>query len=92
MKHDDPIVSLTKAKQKSLCKSNLKFFLSQDVMVTREGYPFETYDVVTEDQYILTIHRIPHGKQAPVLNKEYRRNQSPNKIKSDFNSDFQDRE
>jgi len=27
-----------------------------------EGYPCETYEVQTVDNYILTMHRIPHGK------------------------------
>lgn len=32
-------------------------------MVTKYGYPIETHEVITEeDGYILTIHRIPHGK------------------------------
>lgn len=31
-------------------------------MVAREGYPVETHVVITEDGYILTLHRIPYGK------------------------------
>ena len=34
-------------------------------MVGREGYPVETHQVVTEDGYILRMHRIPHGKRSP---------------------------
>ena len=32
-------------------------------MVGREGYPVETHQVVTEDGYILRMHRIPHGRK-----------------------------
>jgi len=31
-------------------------------MIARAGYPVETYQAYTEDDYILTLHRIPHGK------------------------------
>jgi len=31
-------------------------------MIAREGYPVETHQVTTEDGYILTLHRIPYGK------------------------------
>jgi lysosomal acid lipase/cholesteryl ester hydrolase len=31
-------------------------------MIRAEGYPAETHYVVTDDGYILTLHRIPHGK------------------------------
>ena len=34
-------------------------------MVAREGYPIETHTVVTEDCYILEMHRIPYGKNSP---------------------------
>ena len=31
-------------------------------MIARMGYPSETHTVVTDDCYILEMHRIPHGK------------------------------
>ena len=34
-------------------------------MVSREGYPVETHQVITEDGYILRMHRIPYGKRSP---------------------------
>lgn len=30
-------------------------------MIKSNGYPFEAHQVTTEDGYILTMHRIPHG-------------------------------
>ncbi|KAL5275521.1 LIPA family protein [Megaselia abdita] len=38
---------------------------------TRDGYPFEKYDVVTEDGYILGLHRIPYSKK--LKNKRSRK-------------------
>ena len=31
-------------------------------MITKEGYPSEVHMAVTEDGYILEMHRIPYGK------------------------------
>jgi hypothetical protein len=52
-----------------------KFILtkSQVQLVSKYGYPIETHEVVTDDGYILTLHRIPHGREksdhrgTPVL-------------------------
>ncbi|TKR82341.1 hypothetical protein L596_016081 [Steinernema carpocapsae] len=38
-------------------------------IVARWGYPVETNTAVTSDGYILTIHRIPHGKTNVALDK-----------------------
>ena len=37
----------------------------QPLMVSKEGYPVETHQVITDDGYILRMHRIPHGKRSP---------------------------
>ena len=34
-------------------------------MIAMEGYPCETHSVITEDCYILEMHRIPYGKNSP---------------------------
>ncbi len=36
-------------------------------MITKNGYPAETHTVTTEDGYILEIHRIPFGKDSPIV-------------------------
>ncbi|CAH0667735.1 unnamed protein product [Chilo suppressalis] len=41
-------------------------------LVARYGYPIEIHEVTTADGYILTMHRIPHGKERnnePDANK-----------------------
>ena len=40
-------------------------FSLQPIMISMEGYPVETHTVVTEDCYILEMHRIPYGKKSP---------------------------
>lgn len=40
----------------------LLFFQPQ--LVAKYGYPIENHTMVTEDGYILTMHRIPHGKNS----------------------------
>ncbi|XP_069696794.1 lipase 3-like [Periplaneta americana] len=37
-------------------------FLEVPGMIVHDGYPQETYRVMTEDGYALTVHRIPHGR------------------------------
>merc|ERR1719347_1724424 len=38
-----------------------RYTLPTDEMIIEAGYPVETISLVTEDGYILKIHRIPHG-------------------------------
>ena len=42
----------------------------QPLMVSKVGYPVETHQVITDDGYILRMHRIPHGKRSPRTNIE----------------------
>ncbi|XP_065903895.1 gastric triacylglycerol lipase-like [Dysidea avara] len=35
-------------------------------LITSKGYPAETHQVTTQDGYILTIHRIPHGDNSSL--------------------------
>ncbi|XP_050664244.1 lipase 3-like [Leptidea sinapis] len=37
-------------------------FLDANGLASKYGYPFEEHSVVTEDGYILGLHRIPHGR------------------------------
>merc|ERR1719341_2713945 len=41
---------------------NDKAVITTPEIIHREGYPSETHYVTTEDGYVLTLHRIPHGK------------------------------
>ncbi|XP_022126060.2 lipase 3 [Pieris rapae] len=48
------ILVLISVEANNVCDINSK--------VLKAGYPFEKYDLVTEDGYILEVYRIPHGK------------------------------
>ena len=36
-------------------------------MIRKEGYPAEAHVVVTEDGYLLTMHRIPGDRKSPAV-------------------------
>lgn len=38
--------------------------LTPEQLATKYGYPFEAHNVTTDDDYILTVFRIKHGKDA----------------------------
>ena len=39
-------------------------FLSTTELIAHWGYPVETHEVRTDDGYLLTMHRIPHGRHS----------------------------
>uniref|UniRef100_A0A6P7FUC7 Lipase 3-like n=1 Tax=Diabrotica virgifera virgifera TaxID=50390 RepID=A0A6P7FUC7_DIAVI len=43
--------------------------LSITQILTKYGYPVEIHNVVTEDDYIITVFRIPHGKNSTTTHK-----------------------
>lgn len=55
---------------RAVVPSDPRHNLPTDEMIRAEGYPAEVHTVVTEDGYILTLHRIPHGRNnADKTNK-----------------------
>ncbi|XP_055678137.1 lipase 3-like [Lutzomyia longipalpis] len=42
-------------------------------MVRRNGYPLESHEVQTPDGYLLTVHRISHGKMGRIPGKSRKR-------------------
>ncbi|XP_004583625.2 lipase member K [Ochotona princeps] len=50
------------SKESSTTNPEAKMNISQ--IISYWGYPYEKYDVVTQDGYILGIYRIPHGKEC----------------------------
>jgi lysosomal acid lipase/cholesteryl ester hydrolase len=38
------------------------FFIRKDELIKKYGYPFEEHTTITDDGYILCLHRIPHSR------------------------------
>ena len=45
---------------------NVKIIPFQPLMIAKMGYPSETHEIITQDGYILNMHRIPFGKKSPL--------------------------
>jgi lysosomal acid lipase/cholesteryl ester hydrolase len=43
------------------------YFIFQPLMIAKMGYPAETHEVITDDGYILQLHRIPFGNKSPLV-------------------------
>jgi len=56
-------MSSSEAQSRSAYHPSLRHNLPTDKILLSEGYPAEIHYVTTPDGYILTMHRIPYGKQ-----------------------------
>lgn len=36
-------------------------------MIKEEGYPYQKYEITTEDNYIINVHRIPSNSSGKVV-------------------------
>ncbi|KAJ8922518.1 hypothetical protein NQ315_007548 [Exocentrus adspersus] len=41
---------------------------NMESLLTKYGYPFENHGVITEDGYVLALHRIPYGRNSSATN------------------------
>ena len=61
----DPVVW----KYQSILNNFVRYLNSwnfQPILIANAGYPVEVHQVVTDDGYILEMHRIPFGKRSPL--------------------------
>ncbi|GLV35380.1 uncharacterized protein CBL_01470 [Carabus blaptoides fortunei] len=56
-------------RQENLFEIQEDAVLSVPGLISKYGYPVEVHSVTTEDGYILSLHRIPHGKSGPSHNR-----------------------
>ncbi|KMQ84298.1 lipase 3 [Lasius niger] len=59
--------SWTKWNQLNNTEFNPDVFLNTPEMIKRAGYPAEAHVIMTEDGYLLTLHRIPGGNGSPPV-------------------------
>ncbi|CAL1684028.1 unnamed protein product [Lasius platythorax] len=60
-------ISWTKWNQLNNTEFNPDVFLNTPEMIKRAGYPAEAHVIMTEDGYLLTLHRIPGGNGSPPV-------------------------
>lgn len=62
--HPDRDLSIVRCKIASseLLSVHLPIFFFQAAFTGKYGYPLELHELVTDDGYILTMHRIPRGR------------------------------
>jgi len=66
---------LEQRERRSVFNEDPEVKMTTQFIISYNGYPFEKYNVKTEDNYTLTVHRIPHSrnvqetptKQRPVV-------------------------
>uniref|UniRef100_A0A1L8DPY1 Lipase n=2 Tax=Nyssomyia neivai TaxID=330878 RepID=A0A1L8DPY1_9DIPT len=61
-KHDLNLCAKTNTEFQSSGNENLVKFPSLTTLIKCYGYPVESHEVETSDGYLLTLHRIPHGR------------------------------
>ncbi|KAK7080101.1 hypothetical protein SK128_020556 [Halocaridina rubra] len=58
-----PYTAWTKFDLNQKLSANPDIYLDVPALIAKYGYPFEIHHVTTDDGYILTLHRIPHGRE-----------------------------
>ncbi|XP_045463037.1 lipase 1-like [Harmonia axyridis] len=54
--------------EKTFADDHPDTYLSIEELVQKYGYPIESHEITTEDEYMITIYRIRHGKDDKTTN------------------------